>query len=144
MPGKVNPTQCEAMTMVCTQVLGNGVAVAFAGASGNFQLNVYKPLLAYDFLQSARLLGDACASSDEHCARGIEPDRQRIAGHLGASLMLVTALTPAIGYDAAAHVAKKAHDEGTSLRVAAVALGVISAEEFDAIVRPERMVGPGA
>jgi fumarate hydratase class II len=143
MPGKVNPTQCEAMTMLCAQVLGNDVAVGFGGASGQLELNVFKPLIIHDVLQSIRLLGDGCASFDEHCAAGIEPNRERIAEHLRQSLMLVTALSPRIGYDAAAKVAKKAHAEGTTLREAAVALGVISAEEYDQIVRPEGMVGPG-
>ncbi len=142
MPGKVNPTQCEAMTMVCARVLGNGTTVKLAGAAGNFELNVFKPVLAQAVLQSVRLLGDACASFDAHCARGIEPDRERMARNVEQSLMLVTALSPAIGYDAAARVAKKAHDEGTTLKVAAVALGVITAEDFDRLVRPEAMLGP--
>jgi fumarate hydratase, class II len=142
MPGKVNPTQCEAMTMLCAQVMGNDVAVGVGGASGNFELNVYKPLLIHNVLQSIRLLGDGCASFDEHCAAGIEPDRGRIDRHLRESLMLVTALSPRIGYDAAAKVAKKAHAEGTTLREAAVALGLVSGEEYDQIVRPEGMIGP--
>ncbi len=142
MPGKVNPTQCEAMTMVCTQVLGNDVSVGIAGASGNFELNVYKPLIAYAIGQSVMNLGDACESFEEHCARGIEPDRGEIARKVGNSLMLVTALAPAIGYDAAAKVAKKAHHDGTTLREAALALGVVSAEEFDRLVKAEEMVGP--
>ena len=141
MPGKVNPTQCEALTMVCAQVLGNDVTVGYAGASGSFELNVFKPLLIHAVLQSIRLLGDACASFDEHCAAGIEPDRERIARHLRESLMLVTALSPRIGYDRAAAVAKKAHAEGLTLREAAVALGAVTAEQFDAIVRPEEMTG---
>jgi fumarate hydratase, class II len=140
MPGKVNPTQCEAMTMVCCQVMGNDVALGIGGASGNFELNVYKPLIAYDFLQSLRLLTDAIASFDEHCARGIEPDRARIAELLEKSLMLVTALSPHIGYDRAARIAKHAHAHGLSLREAAVALGDVSAEQFDQWVRPEQMV----
>jgi len=142
MPGKVNPTQCEALLMVCAAVFGNDAAVAIAGASGNFELNVMKPLLAYLSLQSVRLLGDAMRSFEEHCARGIEPNRARIAEHVSASLMLVTALSPRIGYDAAARIAKKAHAEGTTLREAALALGLLSAEDFDAIVRPEDMIAP--
>jgi fumarate hydratase class II len=142
MPGKVNPTQCEAMTMVCAQVLGNDVAIGIAGASGNFELNVYKPLIAHAVLQSIELLGDACESFDEHCARGIEPNRAEIARKVASSLMLVTALAPHIGYDNAAKVAKKAHADGTTLREAALALGVISAEDFDRLVRPETMTGP--
>ena len=141
MPGKVNPTQCEAMTMVCAQVLGNDVALGVAGASGNFELNVYKPLIAHVVLQSVRLLGDACASSRrKHCARGLEPDREEIARKLHGSLMLVTALAPHVGYDNAAKIAKRAHADGTTLREAALALGLVSGEEFDRIVRPERMV----
>ncbi len=141
MPGKVNPTQCEALTMVATQVLGFDAAIAIAGSAGNFELNVYKPLIVHNALSSIRLLADAMRSFDEHCARGIEPDRARIASHLEQSLMLVTALAPHIGYERAAAVAKRAHTEGTSLREAAMALGSVSAEEFDAIVRPETMVG---
>ena len=143
MPGKVNPTQCEAMTMVCAQVLGNDVAVSIAGASGNFELNVYKPLIAYCVLQSIRLLGDACASFEEHCARGLEPDRAEIARKLGRSLMLVTALAPHIGYDNAAKIAKHAHASGTTLREASIALGLVTGEQFDAWVKPEEMIGPG-
>jgi len=142
MPGKVNPTQCEALTMLAAQVLGNDVAINVAGASGNFELNVFKPVLIHNFLQSARLLGDGARSFDEHCARGIEPNRERIAELVPRSLMLVTALTPRIGYDKAAAVAKKAHHEGTTLREAALSLGVVSAEEFDALVRPEAMTRP--
>ena len=140
MPGKVNPTQCEALTMVCCQAMGNDVALTVGGASGNFELNVYKPLIAYDFLQSVRLLTDAIASFDAHCARGIEPDRARIAELLGRSLMLVTALSPHIGYDRAAQIAKHAHANGLSLREAALELGYVSAEQFDQWVRPEQMV----
>ncbi|HEY1555403.1 MAG TPA: class II fumarate hydratase [Kofleriaceae bacterium] len=143
MPGKVNPTQCEAMTMVCAQVIGNDVAVTIAGASGNFELNVYKPLIAHDVLQSIRLLADASASFEEHCARGIEPDRAEIARKLGRSLMLVTALAPHIGYDKAAQIAKHAHAHGSTLREAALALGLVTGEQFDEWVRPEAMVGPG-
>jgi fumarate hydratase class II len=142
MPGKVNPTQCEAMIMVCAQVIGNDVAVTFGGAGGNFQLNVMKPLIIHNVLQSIRLLGEACASFEAHCAAGIEPDRARIARHLADSLMLVTALTPELGYDASAKIAKKALAEGTTLREAALALGLITGDRFDELVRPERMIGP--
>jgi fumarate hydratase class II len=142
MPGKVNPTQSEALTMVCAQVLGNDVAVSVGGASGNFELNVFKPLIIHNVLHSVRLLADACESFEEHCARGIEPDRERIRQHLERSLMLVTALAPRLGYDRAAAIAKKAHREGLTLKEAAVALGYLTAEEFDREVRPERMVGP--
>ncbi|WP_428422137.1 class II fumarate hydratase [Methylibium sp.] len=143
MPGKVNPTQCEALTMACCQVLGNDVAVNVAGASGNFELNVYKPVIIHNVLQSIRLLADGARSFDEHCARGIEPDRGRITELLRRSLMLVTALNPHIGYDKAAQIAKKAHAEGLTLREAAVASGHLTAEQFDAWVRPEQMIGPG-
>jgi fumarate hydratase class II len=142
MPGKVNPTQCEAMTMVCAQVLGNDVAVGIAGASGNFELNVYKPLVAQAVVQSLRILSDACESFDEHCARGLEPNRPAIAAHLERSLMLVTALAPHIGYDNAAKIAKHAHANGTTLKEAALALGLVSASDFDAWVRPADMVHP--
>jgi fumarate hydratase class II len=140
MPGKVNPTQCEALTMVCGQVLGNDVALSIGAASGNFELNVYKPLIIHNFMQSLRLLSDAMTSFDEHCARGIEPDRERIAELLANSLMLVTALSPHIGYDAAARIARHAHTNALSLRAAALALGLVSAEQFDAWVKPERMI----
>ena len=142
MPGKVNPTQAEALTMVCAQVFGNDVALNIASASGNFELNVYKPLLIHAFLQSARLLADGMASFDEHCARGISPNQARIRELVERSLMLVTALSPRIGYDRAAEIAKKAHREGTTLRQAALALGYVTAEQFDAWVRPEKMTGP--
>jgi fumarate hydratase, class II len=142
MPGKVNPTQAEALTMVSAQVLGNDVAINIGGASGNFELNVFKPLIIHNFLHSVRLLADAGRSFDEHCARGIEPSRGRIREQLERSLMLVTALAPRLGYDRAAQIAKKAHKEGTTLKEAAVALGYLTAEEFDREVRPERMVGP--
>jgi fumarate hydratase class II len=142
MPGKVNPTQSEALTMVAAQVLGNDVAVNVGGASGNFELNVFKPLIIHNVLQSVRLLADASESFEEHCARGLEPNVARIREQLGRSLMLVTALAPRIGYDRAAEIAKKAHREGTTLREAAVALGYLTAEEFDREVRPERMVRP--
>ena len=142
MPGKVNPTQCEALTMVCCQVLGNDVAVNFGGASGNFELNVFKPLIIHDFLQSTRLLADSVRSFTRYCVDGIEADTARIAQLVEDSLMLVTALTPHIGYDRAAEIAKKAHREGISLREAAMSLGHVDAEQFDQWVRPERMIGP--
>jgi fumarate hydratase class II len=144
MPGKVNPTQCEALTMIAVQVMGNDVAVGIGGASGNFELNVYKPLVIHNVLQSLRLLTDGMSSFDKHCARGIEPDRERIAELVDRSLMLVTALDPHIGYDKAAEIAKKAHRDGSTLKAAALALGYVTAEQFDAWVRPERMVGPPA
>ncbi|HEY7955990.1 MAG TPA: lyase family protein, partial [Polyangia bacterium] len=142
MPGKVNPTQCEAMTMLACQVLGNDVAVNLGGAMGNFELNVFKPLLIHNFLQSVRLLADGCLSFEKNCAAGIEPDRARIDELMRHSLMLVTALNPHIGYDKSAQIAKKAHKEGLSLKEAAVALGFLTAAEFDAWVKPEEMVGP--
>jgi fumarate hydratase class II len=142
MPGKVNPTQCEAMTMLCAQVLGNDVAIGVGGASGHLQLNVYRPMIAANFLQSARLIADGCDGFREHCAEGIEPNQKRIQQHLGSSLMLVTALAPHIGYDSAAKIAKKAHESGTTLREAALALGLVDAKDFDAWVRPEAMLGP--
>ena len=140
MPGKVNPTQAEALTMVCAQVMGNDVAVGVAGSHGHFQLNVFKPVMIRNLLESARLLGDAAASFHLNCAHGIEPDRKRIRTHLENSLMLVTALNTTIGYYAAAEIAQKAHAEGTTLKEAAVALGHMTEEEFDAAVVPERMV----
>jgi fumarate hydratase class II len=130
------------MTMLCAQVLGNDVAINVGGASGNFELNVYKPLLAYNFLMSARLLADGCDSFRRNCAVGIEPNQERIQMHLENSLMLVTALNPHIGYDNAAKIAKKAHREGTTLREAARGLGLVSDEDFDRWVRPEEMTGP--
>ena len=142
MPGKVNPTQCEALTMACGQVLANDVAINIGGASGNFELNVYKPLVIHNFLQSARLLADGMASFEAHCVRGIEPNRARIDELLQRSLMLVTALNPHIGYDKSAAIAKKAHKEGTTLREAALSLGYVTAEQFEQWVRPEKMVGP--
>jgi fumarate hydratase class II len=138
MPGKVNPTQCEALTMVCAQVLGNDVTVGIAGSSGNFELNVFKPVIAFASLQSIRLLADATQSFDDHCARGIEPNRDEIAKKLNGSLMLVTALSPHVGYDMSAKIAKKAHAEGLTLKESAVALGV-SAEDFDRWVVPAEM-----
>ena len=142
MPGKVNPTQSEALTMVAAQVLGNDTAVSIGGASGNFELNVFKPLMIYNLLQSIRLLADACDMFNQHCAVGIEANRPSIAAHLRNSLMLVTALNPHIGYDNAAKIAKKAHAEGTTLREAAMALQLLSGEEFDRLVRPDEMIGP--
>jgi fumarate hydratase class II len=141
MPGKVNPTQCEAMTMVCCQVIGNDTAVGIAGSQGNFELNVFKPVIIHNVLNSTRLLADACRSFTEHCVLGIEPDRERIDHYVRDSLMLVTALNPHIGYDKAAKVAQKAHAERTSLREACVALGFLSGEEFDRLVRAEAMIG---
>ncbi len=142
MPGKVNPTQCEALVMACCQVMGNDVAINIAGASGNFELNVCKPVIVHNVLQSIRLLADGARSFDAHCARGIEPDRGRIAELLERSLMLVTSLNPHIGYDKAAQIAKAAHHSGCTLREAAVASGHVTAEQFDDWVRPEDMVGP--
>lgn len=141
MPGKVNPTQCEALTMVCAQVMGNDVAVGIGGASGQFELNVFRPLVAHNVLQSLRLLADAVSAFDRHCARGIEPRLEPIAQHLARSLMLVTALVPHIGYDRAAAIAKRAQDEGIELRAAALASGVVTADDYDRWVVPARMVG---
>lgn len=140
MPGKVNPTQCEAMTMLCCQVIGNDMAVGMAGASGNFELNVFKPVIIHNLLQSARLLADGARSFDHHCAEGIEPDRERIAELVQRSLMLVTALNPHIGYDKAAAIAKAAHKQGLTLREAALASGHVNAEQFDAWVDAAKMV----
>ncbi len=141
MPGKVNPTQCEALTMLCCQVFGNDVAINFGGASGNFELNVFKPLIAHNFMQSVRLLGDGMASFEEHCVRGITANRERIEELMERSLMLVTALTPHIGYDRAAEIAKRAHHDGSSLKQAALALGYVTAEQFDLWVKAEDMTG---
>ena len=141
MPGKVNPTQCEALTMVCAQVSGNDVAVGIGGASGNFELNVFKPLIAYNFALSARLLADGCDSFRENCVVGIEPDLDRIRQNLQGSLMLVTALNPHIGYDKAAKIAKHAHQKGLTLKQAALELGLVTEQQFDEWVRPEKMVG---
>jgi fumarate hydratase class II len=142
MPGKVNPTQSEAMIMVGIQVLGNDAAVAIAGSRGNLELNVCKPVIIYNVLQSSELLTDACRGFREFCVEGLAPDYAQIQRHLTNSLMLVTALTPIIGYDKSAEVAKKAQKEGTTLREASLALGYLSAEEFDAAVRPEDMTHP--
>jgi len=141
MPGKVNPTQCEALTMLCCQVFGNDVAINIGGASGNFELNVYKPLIIHNFMQSVRLLADGMVSFEEHCVRGITANRERIAEQMDRSLMLVTALTPHIGYDRAAEIAKRAHKDGSTLKQAALALGYVSAENFDRWVRAEAMTG---
>ena len=142
MPGKVNPTQCEAMTMVAVQVFGNDTAIAFAGSQGNFELNVFKPVMIFNFVNSARLLADACRSFTDHCVLGMGIDRERLDYYVKNSLMLVTALSPRIGYDKAAAVAHKAHHEKTSLREACLALGYLTGEEFDALVRPEEMTHP--
>ena len=142
MPGKVNPTQCEAMTMLCTQVMGNDVTISVAGASGNFELNVYRPVIAYNIIQSIRLLTDACDSFRVHCVDGIEANEERIRSNLYNSLMLVTALNPHIGYDKAAEVAKKAYNDNLSLREAIIDLGYMSGEEFDQLVQPEKMIHP--
>jgi fumarate hydratase class II len=142
MPGKVNPTQCEAMTQICAQVMGNHTTITFCGASGNFELNVYKPAIIYNLLQSIRLLTDGCRSFAERCVAGIVANESVIAKHVENSLMLVTALSPHIGYDRAAQIAKKAHQEGTTLKEAAMSLGLFSAEQFDTIVVPAKMTGP--
>ncbi len=143
MPGKVNPTQSEAMTMVCAQVIGNDVAVNFGGASGNFELNVFKPLIIHNFLNSSKLLAAACQGFREHCAAGIQPDRERIADLMGRSLMLVTALNPHIGYDNAAKIAKLAHAEGLTLKQAALKTGLLTEKQFDEWIRPAEMTRPG-
>ncbi|SFL81748.1 class II fumarate hydratase [Rugamonas rubra] len=144
MPGKVNPTQCEALTMLCCQVFGNDVALTFGGASGNFELNVFKPLMAHNFLQSARLLADGMRSFEHHCARGIEPNRERIGELMERSLMLVTALAPHIGYDRAAQIAKRAQHEGTTLKQAALALGFVTEQQFEQWIVPLAMTRPNA
>jgi fumarate hydratase class II len=142
MPGKVNPTQSEALAMIACQVMGNDVTIGIAGASGNFQLNVFMPVMAHAFLQSVRLLADGVDSFQTRCAAGIEPDRERIADNVARSLMLVTALSPHLGYDAAAKIARHAHQHGLGLKEAALALGLVSEADFDRWVRPEQMVGP--
>jgi fumarate hydratase class II len=144
MPGKVNPTQCEAMTMVAVQVFGNDAAIAFAGSQGNFELNVFKPVMIFNFLNSVRLLADACNSFNTDCVVGIELDPQRIEQNIKSSLMLVTALSSKIGYDKSAEIANKAYQEGLTLRDAALQLGYVSAKEFDYLVRPEKMTSPDA
>ncbi|QJQ00134.1 fumarate hydratase [Herbaspirillum rubrisubalbicans] len=143
MPGKVNPTQCEAMTMLCAQVFGNDVALNIGGASGNFELNVFKPVIIHNFLQSVRLLADGMASFEEHCARGIEANHSRIGELMEKSLMLVTALAPHIGYDKAAKIAKQAHHDGTTLKQAALALGYVTEAQFAEWIKPEQMTRPG-
>jgi fumarate hydratase class II len=142
MPGKINPTQAEALTMVVCQVFGNDATIGFAASQGNFQLNVFKPVLIHAFLQSVTLLADGVRSFDRHCVAGIQPVRERIEANLRRSLMLVTALNPHIGYEQAAAIARKAHTDNLSLREAAVTLGILSGEQFDRLVRPEAMVGP--
>jgi len=142
MPGKVNPTQCEALTMVCTQVMGNQTVMGVAGSQGHFELNVYKPVMAHAMLQSIRLLGDASRSFAERCVAGIVANEENIQNLLERSLMLVTALAPSIGYDKATEIAKTAHKNGTTLREEALRLGYVEADEFDRIVRPEKMIGP--
>jgi fumarate hydratase class II len=142
MPGKVNPTQSEMLTMVAVQVMAYDVAVGIAGSQGNFELNVFKPIIAHDLLHGIELLTDGCRSFREHCIEGLEADEERIAEHVASSLMLVTALAPHIGYDKAAKIAKTAHHEGSTLRAAAVASGFLTAEEFDAWVKPEEMTRP--
>jgi len=142
MPGKVNPTQCEALTMLCCQIFGNDVAITIGGASGNFELNVFKPLIAHNFAQSVRLLTDGMASFEEYCVRGIEANRERIAEQMERSLMLVTALAPHIGYDHAAEIAKRAHRDGSTLKQAALALGYVTEAEFELWVQAAEMVYP--
>jgi fumarate hydratase, class II len=144
MPGKVNPTQAEAMTMVCCQVFGNQTTVTVAASQGHLELNVYKPVIAFALLQSIRLLGDAARSFTDNLVAGVRPDEARIREHVDKSLMLVTALAPSIGYDKAAAIAKAAHANGTTLREEAVRLGYVSAEDFDRLVQPRAMVGPAA
>ena len=141
MPGKVNPTQCEAITMVCAQVMGNDVAITCGGMQGHYELNVFKPVMAANFLQSARLIGDACISFDINCAVGIEPNHVNLKKNLDNSLMLVTALNTKIGYEKAAKIAKTAHENGTTLKEESINLGYLTADEFDAWVRPEDMCG---
>ena len=141
MPGKVNPTQVEALTMVCTRVMGNDTTVTVAGANGHFELNVFKPVMIHALLESATLLGDACEAFNDNCAIGIEPNKTRIKEHLNNSLMLVTALNTHIGYDNAAKIAKKAHAENTTLKEAAIALNLLTEEQFDEWVVPENMIG---
>ncbi|MBV8570276.1 MAG: class II fumarate hydratase, partial [Acidobacteriaceae bacterium] len=143
MPGKVNPTQCEAMTMVTVQVMGNDAAIGFAGSQGNFELNVFKPVVIYNFLHSTRLLADVCHSFNEHCAAGIDVRRDRVAEYVNNSLMLVTAVSPVVGYDKAAEIAHTAHVDGSNLREAAIKLGFLSGEQFDELVKAEEMTTPG-
>ena len=142
MPGKVNPTQCEAMTMLCVQVMGNHSAITIGGSQGHFELNVYKPMIAYNILQSIKLLADGCNSFVKNCVSGIKLNKKMIDQHLNNSLMLVTALAPVIGYDKAAEIAKKAHKNGTTLKEEAIKLNYISEKDYDKIVRPEKMIKP--
>ena len=142
MPGKVNPTQCEAMTMVCTQVMGNDTTIMIAGANGHFELNVFRPVLAFNILQSITLLADACDSFRKNAVDGLKANEKRIHDNLHNSLMLVTALNPHIGYDKAAQAAKKAHKDGTALREAIIELGFLTGEEFDRLIQPENMISP--
>jgi fumarate hydratase, class II len=142
MPGRVNPTQSEAMTMLAAQIMGNDVAINIGGMSGNFELEVFKPLIAHNFLQSARIITDGCDSFGQNCVAGIEPCRERLAQNLDNSLMLVTALNPHIGYDNAEEIAKHAHQCGLTLREAAIELGLVTGEQFDLWGRPEKMIGP--
>lgn len=142
MPGKVNPTQSEAMTMVCAQVIGNDTAVAVGGMNGHFELNVFKPVIVFNVLNSIRLLGDACKSFKENCVDGIQANKKQIQEHLNNSLMLVTALNPKVGYDNAAKIAKNAYEKNITLKESAIVLGFMSGEEFDQLVRPEDMIGP--
>jgi fumarate hydratase class II len=144
MPGKVNPTQSEAMTMVCVQVIGNDTAISLAGTQGNFELSVFKPVIIHNLLHSIRLLTDSCRAFTDYCVVGIEANQAQIQSFLANSLMLVTALSPRIGYDKSAQVAYKAHQEGKTLREACVELGFLTGEEFDALVKPEKMIGPDA
>jgi fumarate hydratase class II len=144
MPGKVNPTQAEALTMVCAQVMGNHTAITIGGSQGNFELNVYKPMMIHNLLHSARILSDSCRAFTTKCVEGMEPVRENITAHLENSLMLVTALNNHIGYDKSSKIAKLAHEKGTTLRSAALELGYLTDEEFDAWVRPEQMTGPKA
>jgi fumarate hydratase, class II len=143
MPGKVNPTQSEAMTMVCVQVMGNDAAIGMAGSQGNFELNVFKPVMIHNLLQSVTLLSDACGLFAKYCVDGIQPNRTQIERYVASSLMLVTALSPHIGYDNAAKVAKLAHEKGLTLREASEQLGLMKGAEFDRLVRPEKMIQPG-
>ena len=141
MPGKINPTQCEAMTMVCAQVIGNDTTISIGGMQGHYELNVFKPVLASNFLQSARLIGEACLSFDINCAIGIKPNHSNLKKNLNNSLMLVTALNTKIGYEKAAKIAKRAHEKGTTLKEESIKLGYLTAKEFDAWVKPEEMCG---
>lgn len=144
MPGKVNPTQCEALTMVCAQVIGNDVAVSVGGANGHFELNVFKPMIVFNVLNSVRLLADASVSFTDNCVVGIEPNKEKIQEHLTNSLMLVTALNPHVGYDNAAKIAKNAFEKNITLKASALELGFLTEQKFDEVVKPENMIGPMA